>query len=91
MQAALFVVAAGAPHYRLAHSPGELLVARLLVGIGVAAGLVAGLKSIALWFPNYVRIPVVNGAFIAVGSLGAVGSAGRRTGPGIERMGAACS
>ncbi len=72
VQAALFVVAAGgAALFGLAHSPGELLVARLLVGIGVAAGLVAGLKSIALWFPND-RIPVVNGAFIAVGSLGAV-------------------
>ena len=72
VQAALFVVAAGgAALFGFAHSPGELLVARLLVGIGVAAGLVAGLKSIALWFPND-RIPVVNGAFIAVGSLGAV-------------------
>ena len=72
VQAVLCVVAAGgAALFGFAHSPAVLVAGRLLVGVGVAASLVAGLKSIAHWFPKD-RVPVVNGAFIAIGSLGAV-------------------
>jgi MFS family permease len=74
VQASLYMVAAaGAALFGNAHSPTELLASRLLIGIGVAGGLVAGMKSIALWFPRD-RIAVVNGAFIAMGSLGGVGA-----------------
>ena len=72
VQALLYVVAAtGVWLFSIAHSPTDLLMGRLLIGIGVAGGLVAGLKSIALWFPSE-RVPVVNGVFIALGTLGAV-------------------
>ena len=72
VQAALYMVAAvGVGIFGTANSPTELLIGRLLIGIGVSAGLVAGLKSIALWFPRE-RIAVVNGIFIALGTLGAV-------------------
>ena len=72
VQASLFLLAAaGAMLFSVAHTPAGLLAARLLIGIGVAAGLVAGLKAIVLWFPKD-RVPLANGAFIAVGTLGAV-------------------
>jgi len=72
VQASLFALAAaGATFFSTAHSSVELLAARLLIGVGVAAGLVAGLMAIALWFPKD-RVPLANGAFIAVGTLGAV-------------------
>ena len=52
VQASLFALAAaGATFFSTAHSSVELLAARLLIGVGVAAGLVAGLMAIALWFP----------------------------------------
>jgi MFS family permease len=65
------LAALGAAVFSFAHSPWELVARRLLIGLGVAAGLVAGLKSIALWFPQD-RVPVINGTFIAFGTLGAV-------------------
>src|SRR5262245_2399362 len=70
VQASLFLLAAaGAMLFSVANTPAGLLAARLLIGVGVAAGLMAGLKAIVLWFPS---IPLANGAFIAVGTLGAV-------------------
>jgi MFS family permease len=72
VQAVLYIVAAGGTAlFGLAHSPASLLAGRFLVGVGVAGGLVAGLKSIAHWFPKD-RVPAINGAFIAIGTLGAV-------------------
>jgi MFS family permease len=72
VQASLyFVAAAGAALLSAAHSSTGLLASRLMIGVGVAAGLVAGLKAIVLWFPKD-RVPLANGAFIAVGTLGAV-------------------
>jgi len=72
VQVPLFLLAAvGATTFSYAHSPWQLVAGRLLVGVGVAAGLVAGLKTIVLWFPKD-RVPVMNGAFVAFGTLGAV-------------------
>jgi MFS family permease len=72
VQASLFTLAAaGATLFSAAHSSVQLLAARFVIGVGVAAGLVAGLMAIALWFPKD-RVPLANGAFIAVGTLGAV-------------------
>jgi MFS family permease len=65
------LAALGATTFSYAHSPWQLLAGRLLVGVGVAGGLVAGLKTIALWFPKD-RVPVMNGTFVAFGTLGAV-------------------
>jgi len=72
VQAALLLLAAaGAALFSVAQTPTGLLAARLLIGVGVAAGLVAGLKAIVLCFPRD-QVPLANGAFIAVGTLGAV-------------------
>jgi MFS family permease len=65
------LAALGAITFSYAHSPWQLVAGRLLVGVGVAAGLVAGLKTIALWFPKD-RVPMLNGTFVAFGTLGAV-------------------
>lgn len=65
------LAALGATIFSFAASFWHLMAGRLLIGIGMAAGLVAGLKTIAIWFPKD-RIAVINGTFIAVGTLGAV-------------------
>ena len=72
VQVPLYILAAfGAATFSFAQSPWQLAAGRLLIGVGVAAGLVAGLKTIALWFPKE-RVPLLNGVFIAFGTLGAV-------------------
>jgi MFS family permease len=65
------LAALGATIFSYAQSPWQLVAGRLIVGIGVAAGLIAGLKTIALWFPKD-RVPMMNGTFVAFGTLGAV-------------------
>jgi len=65
------MAALGAAIFSYAQSPWQLVAGRLIIGIGVAAGLVAGLKTIALWFPKD-RVPMMNGTFVAFGTLGAV-------------------
>jgi MFS family permease len=67
----LLVAAIGAVIFSNAHSLAELSIGRALIGAGVAAGLIAGLKSIVLWFPKE-RLPLLNGCFIMLGTLGAV-------------------
>jgi predicted MFS family arabinose efflux permease len=42
-----------------------------MIGLGVAASLMAGLKSIVMWFPRN-RVAFVNGGMIMLGSLGAI-------------------
>ena len=49
----------------------ELLVARAMIGLGVAGSLMAGLKAIVTWFPRE-RVALANGWMIMLGSLGAV-------------------
>jgi predicted MFS family arabinose efflux permease len=49
----------------------ELLVGRMLIGIGTATSLMAGLKAIVLWTPPE-RIASANGTLIMMGALGAV-------------------
>lgn len=67
----LLVAAAGAVLFALAQSLGMLFLARALIGIGVAAGLMAALKAISIWFPAE-RWAVINGFHLAFGGLGAV-------------------
>jgi MFS family permease len=67
----LVVAAAGAALFATATSLPALLLGRALVGFGVAGGLMAGLKAIVLWLPKD-RVPLANGAFIALGAAGAV-------------------
>ncbi|MGR4930993.1 MFS transporter [Bradyrhizobium sp. CAR08] len=67
----LLVAAAGAALFAVATGFLSLLIARAMLGLGVAAALMAGLKSIVLWFPKE-RVALLNGYMIMLGSLGAV-------------------
>lgn len=69
--ALLLVAAAGAGLFAMSNGFLSLLIARATIGIGVAAALTAGLKSIVLWFPRE-RGALLNGYMMMLGSLGAV-------------------
>ncbi len=72
VQSALLVLAVGgASLFGNADSFAELLIGRAMIGLGVAASLMAGLKAIVVWFPRD-RVAFVNGGMIMLGSLGAV-------------------
>jgi MFS family permease len=67
----LLIAALGACLFAVAENFGLLLVARALIGLGVAASLIAGLKAIAMWFPKE-RLALINGCFITIGTFGVV-------------------
>ncbi|WP_439360146.1 MFS transporter [Bradyrhizobium sp. DASA03007] len=67
----LLLAAAGAGLFAVSTNFLSLLIARAMIGFGVAAALTAGLKSIILWFPKE-RVALLNGYMIMLGSLGAV-------------------
>jgi MFS family permease len=69
--ALLLVAAAGAGLFAVSTGLPTLLISRAMIGLGVAAALTAGLKSIVLWFPRE-RVALLNGYMIMLGSLGAV-------------------
>jgi MFS family permease len=69
--ALLLVAAAGAMMFATSEGFATLVVARALIGLGVAAALTAGLKAIVQWFPKE-RIALANGSIIMLGALGAV-------------------
>jgi MFS family permease len=72
VQGVLLVIAAGgATLFGTASSFPELLVARGMIGLGVAGSLMAGLKAIVTWFPRE-RVALANGWMIMLGSFGAV-------------------
>ena len=72
VQSVLLVMAAGgATLFGTATGFAELFVARGMIGLGVAASLMAGLKAVVIWFPKE-RIALVNGCMVMLGSLGAV-------------------
>jgi MFS family permease len=67
----LLLAAVGAVAFARASSLTGLMIGRGLIGLGVAGALMAGLKAIVEWFPKE-RLPLVNGAFVALGAAGAV-------------------
>jgi len=67
----MLLAAVGALGFALAEGLVQLWLARALIGLGVAGGLMASFKAITEWFPQR-RWPVVNGCFLATGGLGAV-------------------
>ena len=72
VQSVLLVIAVGGTSlFGNADSFAGLLVGRAMIGLGVAASLMAGLKAIVMWFPRN-RVAFVNGGMIMLGSLGAV-------------------
>jgi len=72
VQAALMlVVAAGALVFAAAEGLAQLLAGRVLLGIGIAAALMAQLKATRQWFPPD-RIATVAGWCVALSSLGGI-------------------
>lgn len=67
----LLLAAAGAGLFAVSSGFLSLLIARAMIGLGMAAALTAGLKSIILWFPRE-RVALLNGYMVMLGSLGAV-------------------
>jgi predicted MFS family arabinose efflux permease len=67
----MIVAAIGASVFATASSPLLLFLGRFLIGIGVAGGLMAGLKAHALWVSRG-RLPIANGALVMFGGLGAI-------------------
>jgi MFS family permease len=72
VQSVLLIIAiGGATLFGNANGFAELLIGRVMMGLGVSAALMAGLKAIVTWFPKE-RVALVNGCMIMLGSLGAV-------------------
>jgi MFS family permease len=67
----LLIAALGACLFAVAENFELLLVGRALIGLGVAASLIAGLKAIEMWFPKE-RLALINGCFITIGTFGVV-------------------
>ncbi len=65
----MLVAALGSLAFGLAGSLMPMMVGRVLIGVGVAVCMGAGLQALAQHFPAH-RIPVLNGALIAIGGLG---------------------
>jgi predicted MFS family arabinose efflux permease len=65
------VAAVGAIVFALAPTASVLIIGRLLIGLGVAGGLMAGLKAHALWVPPRY-LPLANGGLVMFGGLGAI-------------------
>lgn len=76
VQAALgLVTAVGFALFALAESFATLVVARVIVGIGVSAGLMAIIKANAQWFAP-AKVAFVTGIAVSIGGLGSVLSTG---------------
>lgn len=72
VQAAMVATAAaGGALFAFGTDLTTLAVARGLVGLGFCGGLMSAYKQIADWFPRH-RLPLINGLFLGLGSLGAV-------------------
>ena len=72
VQVALVSLAAlGAFLFAKAESLNALFLARLLVGVGVSACFMAGLKALKLCIANH-NLPFATGIFLSIGALGAL-------------------
>ncbi len=67
----MLVCAMGCFVFASATSSTVLIVGRALIGIGVAACLMATLRTFGLWLPTK-KLPAMNGYMLAVGNAGAI-------------------
>ena len=65
------VAALGALVFATSQDLVALTVGRALIGLGVAAALMAGFKALVMTFPP-AQLPLFNGVFVALGTLGAI-------------------
>jgi predicted MFS family arabinose efflux permease len=76
VQAALgLVTAAGFALFALAESLAMLVLARMIIGVGVSAGLMAIIKANAQWFAP-AKVAFITGIAVSIGGLGSVLSTG---------------
>ena len=76
VQAALALVTAGGfALFALAESFAALVVARVVIGVGVSAGLMAIIKANAQWFAPS-KVALITGIAVSIGGLGSVLSTG---------------
>ena len=72
VQAVLLALAAlGSALFGLSLSLGELILARILIGLGFAGGLMAAIKAITLWYPPK-RWGLITGFHMMTGGLGSM-------------------
>lgn len=69
----LMIATLGAALFANAHSLTELIVARGLIGFGVAGSLMAAIKASSLWLPQD-RLPLSTAVLLSVGGMGAMAS-----------------
>ena len=70
VQVVLMIAAAtGSGLFGLSLSLGELVVARMLIGLGFAGGLMAAIKAITIWYPPQ-RWGLITGFHMMAGGLG---------------------
>ncbi|MBI4755659.1 MAG: MFS transporter [Betaproteobacteria bacterium] len=81
----LALAAVGAALFALGHTLVQLALARALIGLGVAACLMAGLKAFAQWYAQE-RQAALTGLIMAAGAIGAV-TASVPVEWALERMG----
>ena len=67
----LTIAAAGAVISAFGDTLVVLILGRIMIGLGVATTLIAGLKSIAVWFPAD-EVAAANGLLVSLGALGAI-------------------
>jgi MFS family permease len=67
----LALAAAGSALFGMSLSLGELIVARMLIGLGFAGGLMAAIKAITLWYPPQ-RWGLITGFHMMTGGLGSM-------------------
>lgn len=67
----LTLAAAGSLLFAFGHSLTQLALARALIGVGVSACLMAGLKAFSQWYPPH-RYAAMTGQIMAAGALGAI-------------------
>lgn len=72
--ALLLLAALGAVSFALGETMLELSLARALIGLGVSACLMSGLKAFSLWYPP-ARQSSMTGFIMAAGALGALTAA----------------
>jgi len=72
VQTVLMATAAvGSVLFALSGTLGELILARILIGLGFAGGLMAAIKAITLWYPPE-RWGLVTGFHMTAGGVGAI-------------------
>ena len=69
------VAAAGAVLFSFGHDRNMLMLARVLIGLGVAGALMSSFQAITLWYPKE-RWALFNSVIMIVGGLGAVAGTG---------------